>query len=555
MDTFLRVLLVEDSPADAELLQLRLERGGFHLALTRVVTGQELTEALLGGSPWDIVIADYQLPRFGGLEAIGLVRESGLDVPIIVVSGVIGEEAAVAALKAGAHDFVRKDNMARLVPAIERELREARERAARRVAEEAVRRNNERLALLAEISHAFAEAAPDYRRLLDVVGERLARVLDAVCVIQFVPGPDGRSDPPVAVGLTPEVQTELRRALARPGHGTLDGSGAAGVPPGWSALLGMRGPGAIFIAPMRARGRTLGTVTMTRVPERAFTEADTQLAQDLADRAALAIDNAKLYAHLEERVAERTAELEAANDRLRELDRLKGNFVNSVSHELRTPLTTIMGYAEFLEDGVAGPLTEEQRGFVQQIEASTGRLQRLVDDLLDFARIDAGTFTLRREPRDLCALLEAVAASLRPMVDESRLQLSLSCASEPCIASVDAQRLEQVLTNLVTNATKFTPAGGTISATVRREGEWVRVEVRDTGVGIAPEDLPRLFQRFSQLDHLKGGTGLGLSISRALVEAHGGRMGVTSAPGEGSCFWFTLPAQPAAVGTPAAPQK
>ncbi|MEB3330062.1 MAG: ATP-binding protein [Candidatus Sericytochromatia bacterium] len=553
MDAPLRVLLVEDSPADAELLQLRLERGGFAVTLHRVVTGEDLTWALRHGGPWDLVIADYQLPRFGGLEAIALVRESGLDLPIIVVSGVIGEEAAVAALKAGAHDFVRKDNMARLVPAIERELREARERRARRVAEEAVRLNNERLSLLAEISHAFAEAAPGYRRLLDVVGDRLARVLDAVCVIQFVPGPDGRADAPVAVGLTPEVDAELQQAQDRLGGRPPGPAAPAGVPVGWGALLAARGPGAVFIAPMRARGRTLGTVTMTRVPERPFSEADVRLAQDLADRAALAIDNAKLYAHLEERVAERTAELEAANGRLRELDRIKGNFVNSVSHELRTPLTTIMGYAEFLEDGVAGPLSDEQRGFVHQIQASTARLQRLVDDLLDFARIDAGTFTLRSEPRDVCALLRAVAGSLRPMVAEARLALSLACAEEPCVAEVDPQRLEQVLTNLLTNAIKFTPAGGTISASVRREGTHLRVEVRDTGVGIASEDLPRLFQRFSQLDHLKGGTGLGLSISRALVEAHGGQMGVTSTLGEGSCFWFTLPLQDGAA--PESPQK
>ncbi|MEB3222785.1 MAG: ATP-binding protein [Candidatus Sericytochromatia bacterium] len=550
-DRPLHVLLVEDSPADAELLQLRLERGGFEVALSRVSTGEELAAALREGGPWDLVVADYQLPRFGGLEAIGLVRASGLDLPIIVVSGVIGEDAAVAALKAGAHDFVRKDNMARLVPAIERELREARERAARRAAEEAVRLGNERLRLLAEISHAFAEAAPDFRRLVGVVGERLARVLDAVCVIQFVPGSDGQAEAPVLVGFTPEVLGETRRAAAlQPGTGSLRPP-VEGVPVGWAALLGSRRPGAVFIAPMRARGRTLGTVTLTRVSGAPFSEADTRLAQDLADRAALAIDNAKLYAHLEERVAARTAELEEANARLRELDRLKGNFVSSVSHELRTPLTTVLGYAEFLEDGVAGPLTEEQLAFVHQIQASTARLQRLVDDLLDFARIDAGTFTLRREPRDVCALLEGVASSLRPMVEEAQLRLSLACAAAPCVAVVDAQRLEQVLTNLITNATKFTPAGGVITASVGAEGGLVRVEVRDTGTGIAPEDLPRLFQRFSQLNHLKGGTGLGLSISRALVEAHGGQMGVTSEPGQGACFWFTLPAD----GGAPAPQK
>ena len=249
---------------------------------------------------------------------------------------------------------------------------------------------------------------------------------------------------------------------------------------------------------------------------------------------------------LNARMAKQLEELEAAYARLQELDRMKGNFVSSVSHELRTPLTSIMGYSEFLEDEIGGTLSPDQRKYVQQIQAGTHRLQRLVDDLLDFARMDAGTFALRAEEADLCAKATEIAASLRPMVVDAKLTLEVACQA-PMPVVMDAQRIGQVLINLVSNAVKFTPAGGRIDIVVTREVGHVRVEVRDTGVGIAEADRPKLFQRFSQLDAGRVvGTGLGLSICKALVEAHGGTIAVESELGKGTTFWFTLPLRGAA---------
>ncbi|HEY9898010.1 MAG TPA: HAMP domain-containing sensor histidine kinase [Pantanalinema sp.] len=233
------------------------------------------------------------------------------------------------------------------------------------------------------------------------------------------------------------------------------------------------------------------------------------------------------------------ADLEAAQG----LDRLKSDFVNSVSHELRTPLTSIMGYAEFLEDGIGGQLSDEQLAFVRQIEQSSTRLERLVDDLLDFARMEAGTFRLNMAREDLSAKIQEVAASLKPQIEAAGLTLRLALGEEvPCL-EMDSQRIAQVLINLLNNAIKFTPVGGLIAVRLRREDGMVRCEVSDSGEGIAPEEQAKLFQRFSQLSTgaRRGGTGLGLSISKALVEAHGGRIGLESAPGRGSTFWFTLP--------------
>lgn len=237
-------------------------------------------------------------------------------------------------------------------------------------------------------------------------------------------------------------------------------------------------------------------------------------------------------------------ELHAMAVRLQELDKLKSNFVSSVSHELRTPLTSIMGYSEFLEDGVAGPLNPEQAQFVKQIQGGAQRLQRLVDDLLDFARMDAGTFKLRLQECDMCEKLSEVVESLKPLLHDSGVKLELACAGVPVKMEMDPQRIEQVLINLLTNAVKASAPGASILVSLTLEGDHVRCEVQDHGSGIAPDELPKLFQRFSRLSTHRSGTGLGLSISRALVEAHGGTMGVESEVGIGSCFWFTLPCQP-----------
>lgn len=239
--------------------------------------------------------------------------------------------------------------------------------------------------------------------------------------------------------------------------------------------------------------------------------------------------------------------LREQNRKLQELDALKSNFVNAISHDLRTPLASIMGYAEFLEDEVGGPLGDEQHDFVTQIQRNAHRLEHLVDDLLDFARMDAGTFKLVCKHGDLGALARGVIASLRPLADEARVAIVDALPEEPLQATFDSARIERVLMNLIGNALKFTSADGAITVSGRLEGEDVLCEIRDTGIGIALEDVDKLFQRFSQLSHgmrQANGTGLGLSISKALVEAHGGAIGVKSIPGKGSTFWFRLPRCP-----------
>lgn len=256
---------------------------------------------------------------------------------------------------------------------------------------------------------------------------------------------------------------------------------------------------------------------------------------------------------IEEALFKRSIELQQA----KEFERLKSSFVNAVTHDLRTPLTSIKGFAEFLADEIAGPLTPEQREFVVQIERSTTRLEHLVNDLLDFARMEAGTFELHLEVVDLRSQIAGIVASFAPQAAEARLQLQADLPSA-LVGLADPQRIERVLINLLTNAVNFTPDGGTIRVRTRREADRIRIEVADTGVGIAPGDLDKLFHPFTQLDtglRRKAGTGLGLSISKSLVEAHGGEIGVSSELGKGSVFWFTLPVSRAATPAKVSPPR
>ena len=247
----------------------------------------------------------------------------------------------------------------------------------------------------------------------------------------------------------------------------------------------------------------------------------------------------------EDQARRHASQLEEALQRLHALDRLRSNFFGLVSHELRTPLCSIVGFAEFLEDEVAGPLTNEQRNFVGEIQAGARRLASLVDDLLDFARLEAGTFRLIPREGDLCEKVREVAYSLTPQARQKGLALLLELPEAPVYLCADHPRLGQVIINLVHNAIKFTPEGGQVRVAMACDPTHVRVVIADTGIGIDVAHQGRLFDTFYQVEptttRAQGGAGLGLSIAKALVEAHGGAIDLESAPGRGARFCITLP--------------
>ncbi len=246
-----------------------------------------------------------------------------------------------------------------------------------------------------------------------------------------------------------------------------------------------------------------------------------------------------------EELTTQAEELEAANEQLQQIDRMKDQFLAILSHELRTPLNAVVGFASVLEDELAGPLNATQHAYLAKVNSGTEVLIRLINDLLDMSRIQAGKFTLAPEPAAFEPLLVEALGSLAPLATRKGQDVTHETVGALPPITIDPQRIRQVLLNLVGNAIKFTPEGGHIRVVARMEGDRLRCEVTDSGPGISAADQARLFKPFTQLDmsntRRAGGTGLGLSISKALVEAHGGEIGVVSELGRGSTFWFTLP--------------
>ena len=255
--------------------------------------------------------------------------------------------------------------------------------------------------------------------------------------------------------------------------------------------------------------------------------------QDVTERTAIEQEREQLLAREREQV-----------ERLRELDRLKDAFVASVSHELRTPLTSIRGYLELVLDGEGGELTADQERFLQVVDRNAERLLRLVGDLLFVAQVDAGTIALERSGVDLAELAEESVTAARPAAATKGVDLMLTAEGLPTIAG-DRARLAQLLDNLISNAVKFTPAGGRVDLRVFADDGKAVVEVHDTGIGIPASEQVRLFERFfrssSATEQAIQGTGLGLSIAKAISEAHGGTIAVASEEGEGTTFRVELP--------------
>jgi len=282
-----------------------------------------------------------------------------------------------------------------------------------------------------------------------------------------------------------------------------------------------------------------------RVADAARALASGDLAARVPDGGPVEIgDLSRSFNRMAAAIAEQQALLTEQNEQLREVDRLKEEFVAVVSHELRTPLTSIRGYLDLVLDGSAGELGEKQRYFLEIADRNSRRLLRLVGDLLLFAQIQAGTFKLRREHVDVVEVARDAVSAVAPAADAKNIEVGLTDGI-PSVVSVDRARLGQVLDNLLSNAVKFTPHGGRVELRVGPRGNGIGIDVADTGMGIPTAEAEHLFERFfrtsNATEQAVPGTGLGLTIVKALVDAHGGRISVDSVEGSGTTFRIDLP--------------
>jgi len=532
-----RVLLVEDSAADARLLQeLLSEVPGRPFQVT---TAGTLRDAIASVAGHDVVLLDLSLPDAHGVDTVSRMADAAGGAPIIVLTGNTDHDMALRAVSLGADDYLLKSEITpslirrSILYAVERRRGVESERSARQAR------------FLVDLSSAFASALD----VDDVIQSALKLVAPAVADY-------------CGVDLTDGAQRLRRAAVRAQGWRAADDALAASTPteilPTFLAIQGRQtlrqilevadvpasleegdvdpadrqavlalGLQQAVVFPLLARDRVVGAMTLAVRADRPLDRATRALGAEIARRTALALDNAMLYRAMKRAL------------------RARDEMLAIVSHDLRNPLLifglTLQSIRRSIDGGRAISAETLAKG-----TRAIARMERLINDLLDVARIDAGTFVVDKTPTDLPALLRDAVEQHSPLASEKAIRLHV-VAPTGLEIEVDRHRFMQVMANLVGNAIKFTPEGGAVTVSCARGDFAARVVVADSGPGIPADSLPHVFDRFYQSDARSGGAGLGLTIAKGIVVAHGGNIGVDSQPGQGARFWFDLPARPPAV--------
>ncbi len=493
----LRVLLLEDSEQDAELILGELERGGYDVECERVQSADGMRAAL--ERDWDLVLSDYSMPGFSGPEGLEVLRASGRDLPFIIVSGTIGEETAVKALKAGAHDFLVKDRLARLMPAIERELREAASRYSRRATERALLQSEAQYRSLVERAVFGIYRATIQGEFL-TVNPALVRMLgyESAEALMRVPVSDLFADATARDSLI---------ACA------IDGLQIAGEEAIWRTRTGAH-----------IRVRLSGGMIEPGLDRRSVFEA----------------------------IVEEITERHRLEEQLRQARKMEsiGRLAGGIAHDFNNILTTIVGYSEMMLDqiGADKPIS----GDLLEIRKAASRATELTRQLLAFGRKQ----TLQISPVDVNQVVRDAHGMLRRLVSED-ITFDLALDDGLPLIVADQLQLQQVLLNLAANAGDAMPKGGALrieSAAVDHEtvmavvgsavepGQYVCLSVADTGHGMDARVVERIFEPFFTTKEPGHGTGLGLATVHGIVHQLGGHIGVASEVGRGTTFRMFFPA-------------
>jgi signal transduction histidine kinase/DNA-binding response OmpR family regulator len=547
-----RVLVVDDEETVADLCREFLSAKGYDLTLA--MSGEEAVRILPALRP-DVILTDINLPGLSGLEVMRYAKSVDPEVGVIVVTGYASASTAIDALRQGAYDYVPKPfDLDDLEQIVDRAVAHRRLRAINRQLVEELRQKNE---ILQHHEHELRErvklATWQMTALYDVgkaimtdleltprlamICEKGAELSDAASAVVYLRHEDGEEyRVAAAFGATVSLRGD-GTPVALPARGPLwetvllqeprrHVSAVGGAPLEVPGVEGGRAA-SLLAVPLLAEARVIGVLALLDKPG-GFGDDDEGFMMLYAAQAALAVLNSQLYEHT------------------KSLDRLKSDFVAVVSHEIRTPLTSVKGAIELLADDHYFQNGDQQKKLLTIAHANAERLLVLINDILDFSKLEAATLPMSIERQRLEPVVHQAAQNLRTLIEERQIHLDLVVAEDLPEMMMDANRIAQVLTNLLSNAIKFSPVGGRIEIAAEPWEDGVRVGVRDHGEGISPENLAKLFQKFSQIDssatRKAGGTGLGLVISKGIVEQHGGRIWVESLVAVGSTFFFTLPA-------------
>lgn len=501
----LRVLLVEDSADDALLILRQLRKGDFDVISTRVDTPAALTEAL-ASQPWDIVLSDYTMPHFNGLAALRLVRQSHPDLPFVLVSGAVGEEAAAEVMRSGAGDVILKDKLTRLLPAVQRELREAETFRQRLQAEKALHASEQRF-------RALIDQAGDAYYLSDTDG-RLLEVNEYACQ---------------SLGYTRDELLAMTVSDVDP-----EAQGARHQETIWENLT-PGDPITLETTHRRKDGTTFPVEVRAVLVELEGQQYVQGLARDITARRQAEAENARLEARLRQ-----AHKMEAI-----------GTLAGGIAHDFNNILTAILGYTDLLREDL--PLGSEARAKLEEVAKASNRAKELVKHILAFSRSQ----TYNQEPLLITLLVKEVVKLLRasiPTTIEIRQRLAPNC---PMIMA-DPTQIHQVLVNLCTNAAQaLEQTGGVIELTLDKTeitasgtgrrlglaaGHYLCLSVADNGPGIAPEAMEHIFEPYFTTKAFGKGTGMGLAVVHGIVKNCGGAIEVVSHLGQGATFHLYFPA-------------
>ncbi|MGC9055200.1 MAG: sensor histidine kinase, partial [Candidatus Hydrogenedens sp.] len=304
----------------------------------------------------------------------------------------------------------------------------------------------------------------------------------------------------------------------------------------------------LIVTPLFAEDTVIGVLVLGSKIPKAFLPHDIEIVEEVSTHIAVAIRNARLLEKLQntlDEINKAREQLNKANEELKTLDEMKTNLLSNVSHELRTPLVSVMGYTDMILKGKTGPITDTQREYLSISLRNVEKLVNLIENLLDFSKLHKGKEELVFSTFDIVECAESGLQNIRPMAEPRKIQLILNAEQRPILVDGDKGKIIQVFNNLLSNAVKFNKNEGSVEVRIKIIDEEVEVSVVDTGIGIPPESIDKIFTRFYQVDSSStrkyGGTGIGLSISQDIMRLHGSRIILSSSPGQGSTFSFRLP--------------
>lgn len=526
------ILLVDDEEANLDLLDALLSSEGYG-SLVRTGDPREVVALVERHAP-DLVLLDLHMPHRHGLDVL---RDLGARTPaddyrpVLVLTADATWEAKARALALGARDFVTKPfDATEVLLRVENLLETRALHVEQRVARERAEAAEARQGLLAEWSRLLASSLDPATSFAHLPRLLVPRWTEACVVVLRAPNGAGGAEP-VAEAFADERAAAWGAALRESAVAALRGD----TPGGDAALAAsVRQASQMLVAPIASNDGIVGAIVVARenvrtgphTGPRADADADRALVGELAVRAGVAAEHARLFA--------------AAQLATEERERL----LAVVAHDLRNPLGVVAMYAEMLASMQPDDGDDYTRAALATVHENTAAMQRLVEDLLDASTLQQGALRVHRTERRIGPVMDEAERMLSPLAATRGVKLTIHPAPGTAErdASVDGARLVQVLSNLVGNAIKYTPAGGAVDVRYDVHDGALAASVADTGPGIAAEDLPHVFTAFWQRDQSdRRGVGLGLWIARAIVEAHGGRMRVDSSPGRGTTFHFTLP--------------